>query len=156
VPALLRRLATREKLRVTQVQKAPAFLRYEIAGELEVDIVADVQFRVGSPELAGSFMVDSLKNIAVNKVTAILGRFDPKDYVDLCLLLTERDLDIFELLELGQEKDAGLDRFVWASVLESVEHIALLPRMIREISIDELKAFYLSLRDRLLDAIKPR
>jgi predicted nucleotidyltransferase component of viral defense system len=155
VPALFRELAAREGLSVTQVQKAPAFLRYEIEGELQVDIVADVEFRVGSPELAGTFMVDSLKNIAVNKVTAILGRFDAKDYIDLYLLLTECGFDIDELLALGRKKDAGLDVFVWASLLESVERIALLPRMVREIDVDALKEFYLALRDRLLDSIKP-
>lgn len=155
VEALFRSLFTREELEATQIQKAPSFLRYEVNGELQVDVVADVEFRVGSPELITSFMVDSLKNIAVNKVTAILGRFDPKDYVDLFLLLTECDLEIFDLLELGQRKDAGLDRFVWASLLEAAERIAILPRMIREIDLAELKAFYRSLRDRVLDSIRP-
>jgi predicted nucleotidyltransferase component of viral defense system len=156
VQALLKGISSREGLQVIQRQKAPSFLRYEVSGELRVDIVADVEFRVGSPELISSFMVDSLRNIAVNKVTAILGRFDPKDFVDLYLLLTEKGLDILELLELGQQKDAGLDRFVWASLLESAERISILPRMIRDdIGIAELKAFYSALRDRLLDSIKP-
>jgi len=156
VQALFRDLSAVENLQAVQRHKAPAFLRYEVSGELQIDIVADVEFRVGSPELIANFMVDSLKNIAVNKVTAILGRFDPKDYVDLYLLLSEKGFDIFELLELGQRKDAGLDLFVWSSLIESAERISLLPRMIRDdISITELKTFYASLRDRLLDSIKP-
>ena len=150
-------LCARNNLEATQLQKAPGFVRYQIAGELQVDLVADVQFRVGSPELVDDFMVDSLKNIAVNKVTAILGRFDPKDYVDLYLLLTEPDLglDILDLLALGGKKDAGLDRFVWASLLESAERVVMLPRMIRQIELSEVKEFYRGLRDRLLDAMKP-
>lgn len=155
VEALFRAISIPGELEATQVQKAPSFLRYRIEDELQVDVVADVEFRVGSPELVTSYMVDSLKNIAVNKVTAILGRFDPKDYVDLYLLLTEQDLDIFDLLALGKKKDAGLDLFVWASLLESAERIAFLPRMIRAVELDELKAFYRALRDRVLDSIKP-
>ena len=156
VQALFQEISSRERLQAVQRQKAPSFLRYEVSGELRVDIVTDVEFRVGSPELISSYMVDSLKNIAVNKVTAILGRFDPKDFVDLYLLLTEKGFDIFELLELGQRKDAGLDRFVWASLLESAERISILPRMVRDdIGIAEIKAFYSSLRDQLLDSIKP-
>lgn len=160
VPALFRELATRLGKKVNQVQKAPSFVRYVIADELQTDLVADVEFRVGSPELVDRFMVDSIKNIAVNKVTAILGRFDPKDYVDLYLLLSDNDndydLDIDELLELGRKKDAGLEVFVWASLLEAAERISILPRMNRDISIDALKVFYAALRDQLLDAIKPQ
>jgi predicted nucleotidyltransferase component of viral defense system len=156
VQALFQELSSKERLQTIQRQKAPSFLRYEVSGELQVDIVADVEFRVGSPELISSFMVDSLKNIAVNKVTAILGRFDPKDFVDLYLLLSEKGFDIFELLELGKHKDAGLDLFAWSSLLESAERISILPRMIRDdISIAEIKAFFSSLRDELLDSIKP-
>lgn len=156
VQALFQELSSKEGLQTIQRQKAPSFLRYEVSGELQVDIVADVEFRVGSPELISNFMVDSVKNIAVNKVTAILGRFDPKDFVDLYLLLSEKGFDIFELLELGKHKDAGLDLFVWSSLLESAERISILPRMIRDdVSIAEIKAFYSSLRDELLDRIKP-
>lgn len=155
VTALLRKLAAQQKIQVSQQQKAPSFLRYELGGELQVDIVADVPFRVGAPELVEDFMVDSLENIAVNKVTAILGRFDPKDYVDLYYLLTESGFDIFDLLEQGRQKDSGMEIFTWASLLESVDRIAILPRMIRELDLDELRSFYHSLRDTLLDSIKP-
>ena len=99
--------------------------------------------------------IDSIHNIAVNKVCAILGRLDAKDYVDLFFIQREYQFDIFELLQLGQQKDAGLDLFVWASLIAEVSQFAILPRMIRPISLEDLVSFYLKLRDDILDRIKP-
>src|SRR3990167_3078434 len=120
VPNLMKALAKHFGKPVKQIQTSPAFMRYLVADELQVDMVGDVAFRVGAPELVGDFMVDSLKNIAVNKVCCLLGRLDAKDYVDLYLLLKDKKFDIFELIELGQKKDAGLEPFVWASLVGDV------------------------------------
>jgi hypothetical protein len=85
----------REKLQVL----CPGYCTRPWALQTRVDIVAGVPFRVGAPNLADHFMVDCLENIAVNKVTSIPGRFDPKDYVDLdelrsfCHALRDRLLD---------------------------------------------------------------
>jgi hypothetical protein len=57
--------------------------------------------------------------------------------------------------DLGQQKDAGLDPFVWASLIAEVTKLRLLPRMIRAVSLEELTSFYLQLRDDILDRIKP-
>lgn len=155
IPPLMRALSQTIKKPVEAMQTSPGFHRYLIDKELKIDVVADVSWRVGSPELIDDFMVDNLKNIAVNKVGAILGRLDTKDYVDLYLLLTEQNFDIFDLLELGQNKDGGLEPFVWASIIADVKALSLMPRMIREVTLEELKTFYLKLRDRILDQIKP-
>jgi predicted nucleotidyltransferase component of viral defense system len=83
IDGLMRAIARQFGLTVTQLQKSPGFLRYEVNEELKVDFVGDVPFRVGTPGIIDSFVVDSVKNIAVNKVCAILGRLEAKDYVDL-------------------------------------------------------------------------
>lgn len=155
VERLLHKLDREGQLKIVQIQKSPQFLRYEVNGELQIDFAADVQFRVGSPELIESFMVDSIKNIAVNKLCAILGRLDAKDYVDLYFIVQEQSYDIFELLKLGRNKDGGLDPFVWASLLEGAEQLELLPRMIEPFDLEELKKFCRGLRNKILDEIKP-
>lgn len=137
------------------VQRSPGFIRYRVGGALLVDVARDVDFRVGSSELIGDFMVDNVKNIAVNKVGAILGRLDVKDYVDLCLLLTEKELDIFELMELQRSKDAGMDPFLWASLIPGVAKLNMMPRMIRPMSKKQLDSFFLDLRDRIVDRLNP-
>lgn len=131
-------------------------MRFLIGKDLKVDIVADVGFRVGSPELRENFMVDTLKNIAVNKVCAILGRLETKDYVDLYWLLKEEKYNLFELFELGKNKDGGLEPFIWSSLIGDVDRLTILPRMIKPITLAELKTFFHQLRDFILDRIKPR
>ena len=155
IPPLMRALSKETKKPVEAVQTSPGFHRYLIDNELKIDVVADVGWRVGTPELIDDFMVDNLKNIAVNKVGAILGRLDTKDYVDLYLLLTEQNFDIFELLDLGQNKDGGLEPFVWASIIGDVKTLSVMPRMIRNVTLEEIKTFYLKLRDQILDHLNP-
>ncbi|MBI1909238.1 MAG: nucleotidyl transferase AbiEii/AbiGii toxin family protein [Deltaproteobacteria bacterium] len=165
IPQLMEAAAKKLAVSVERVQTSPSFMRYLFGGELKVDVVADVGFRVGSPELVGDYMVDTIKNIAVNKVGCLLGRLDAKDYVDLYLILKkypvgesplgEAPFDIFELLSLGQKKDAGLEPFVWASLITDVKTLTLLPRMITEVTLSELRDFFLSLRDQILDKIQP-
>lgn len=159
IPALLESTGRRLGVKVEQVQKSPGFLRYYLGEGLKLDVMNDVGFRVGIPELLQSFMVDNLKNIAVNKVTAILGRLDAKDYIDLYFILTQdrsQSWDIFELLELGQKKDGGLDPFVWASLIADVKKLTLLPRMVQPLSLGEMQNFFLGLRDQILDRMKPK
>lgn len=155
VSQLIRSATGRLGVNPVQLQRSPGFLRYELNGELKIDFVSDVAFRVGVPEHIDSFVIDTIKNIAVNKVCAILGRLDAKDYVDLFFIQNEYQFDVFELLSLGQQKDAGLDPFVWASLIAEVTKLRLLPRMIRAVSLEELTSFYLQLRDDILDRIKP-
>lgn len=155
VPRLMEEAAKKLGQPLHRVQTTPGFMRFQIGGELKIDVVGDVGFRVGTPELIDNFMVDNLKNIAVNKVGAILGRLDAKDYIDLYLILTKTDFDIFELIELGQQKDGGLEPFVWASLIADVTRLKIFPRMIVKIELEELKVFFLKLRDKILLKIKP-
>lgn len=154
IDGLLRSSQARTGWKVDQIRKFPRFLRYRVNDDLQLDFVVDVPFRVGSPQSIENVMVDSLKNIAVNKVCAILGRLDSKDYVDLFFILREHELDILELLDLASHKDAGMDRFVWASLVGTAE-LAILPSMIRPVSLVDLTQFYRALRDQILDAIRP-
>lgn len=156
VPKLVENAGKTLKIKVKQVQTTPGFMRFLLGDDLKIDVVADVGFRVGSPELIENYMVDSLKNIAVNKVGTILGRWDAKDYVDLYWILTKENYDIFELIELGKNKDGGLEPFIWSSLIGDVEKFSILPRMIKPLKLDHLKDFFLKLRDKILDQINPQ
>lgn len=140
---------------ISRVQTSPGFMRFIVDNELKLDFVSDVDFRISTPHCIGGVMVDDIKNIAVNKVTAILGRFDSKDYVDLYMLIQKEKYDILDLLALGQKKDAGLDAFIWASLIADVDRLPLLPRMITPVTLDELRQFFFTLRDKILDSINP-
>jgi hypothetical protein len=132
----------------------PSYRRLRI-GSVRVDLVCDVDFRVGAPLLMDGIMVDSVKNIAVNKVCAILGRLEPKDYVDLHVILERERYDIMDLLALAQNKDAGVAPFVWSGVIEAADRLPALPRMTIPLDPEDLRCTFRSLRNEILDRIRP-
>lgn len=139
----------------TVESRAPRFIRLQFAEGLRVDFVQDVPSRVGIPVRRGTWQIDSLDNIAVNKVTAIQGRLEVKDYVDLYMLLTDHPKALGTWLNQAKQKDASIDPFLWSRVIGEVETFRVLPRMITPLSLEELVAFYRRLRQRLLHSLKP-
>lgn len=140
---------------LARTRSSPTFRRYVLADSLQMDLVRDIDFRVGTPELHGSIMVDNPKNIAVNKITALYGRLDPKDYVDFYFLMHAYNYDLLELLKLAQHKDAGLELFQWAKVITDADTLSVLPRMVKPLELRALKKFFRNVRDQVLDAIRP-
>ncbi len=61
------------------------FIRIWIPGkrELKIELVNDVAERWGNPVFAGTTPVDTVGNILANKLTAIVGRDEPKDIFDI-------------------------------------------------------------------------
>ena len=88
--------------------------------------------------------VESLEDMAVNKLQAVLTRYQPRDFVDLYFLLREgplRDLDA--LLSLVRAKfDVGPHRLGLAGRLLLVHDIRELPRMIRPVGLKQLIVFF--------------
>ncbi|MBS4027648.1 MAG: nucleotidyl transferase AbiEii/AbiGii toxin family protein [Ignavibacteriales bacterium] len=93
------------------------------------------------PHVIDGIRVDSKYDIAVNKLTTILQRFDPKDFVDLYFLLSE-----FSLIQLrqGVEKKFGMkvDALFLGSELGKVRRIVALPKMLKELSVEQMKDFF--------------
>jgi len=136
--------------------RTPQFIRLQAGEGLRVDVVHDVPFRVGIPVRHGTWQVDSLENIIVNKVTAIQGRLDAKDYVDLYLLLKDQPKAILRWLEEAKRKDASIEPFLWSRVIGDVETLRVLPRMIVPLQLPELVAFYRTLRRQILASLTPK
>lgn len=144
------------RLGFTVESREPRFIRLRFEEGLRVDIMQDVPARFGLPVRQGGWMVDNLENITVNKITAIQGRLDVKDYVDLYLLLKDRPVEeIFQWLAKAKQKDASVDPFVWSRIIGDVEAFRVLPRMIVPVSVEGLVRFYQGLRRRILKSLKP-
>ena len=142
-------------LGLTVESRTPEFIRLRHAEGLRVDMVHDVPFRVGVPVRHGTWLIDTLENITLNKVTAIQGRLDVKDYVDLYLLLKNHPQRILTWLAQAKQKDASIEPFLWSRLIGDVETFRVLPRMIVLLQLPELVAFYRSLRRLILTALKP-
>lgn len=136
--------------------RTPHHIRLRFAEGLRVDVVQDVPVRFGLPIRHGAWVVDGRENITINKITAIQGRLDVKDYVDLLFLLKDRPADeIIGWLAKAKQKDASIEPFVWSRVIGDVETFRLLPRMILPVTLDELVTCYRQLRRQLLASLKP-
>lgn len=104
-------------------------VRYFFAGDSEptrplakVDIVTDPPPYFAPPRSFSGIMVDDLISIAVNKVT-IHTRYEPKDYVDLYLIVRSGGLQLENLVPLAKQKMLGLDEFTIAAHFASVDEL---------------------------------
>lgn len=113
---------------------------------LRVDFAQDAPFRlektVLQPEL--HIYIDNLTDIACNKLSALFDRAEAKDFVDLYFL--DRDfLPFKKILEKARIKHVGLDDYWLAQALFRIEEVEKLPRMLKEVQLEELKRFFLGL-----------
>ncbi len=85
--------------------------------------------------------IDSLRDIAANKLMAMLDRFDPKDFVDLYFLLQNRTLSS---VRRDAEKKFGqkIDDVLLGSEMAKVQRISALPKMLLPLTVVQLKEFF--------------
>lgn len=86
-------------------------------------------------------MIDSLFDIAVNKLFAMFDRNEPKDFVDLYFLLKRFTL---KKLVTGVKKkfDVTISPLTLGSELLKVRHMTMMPRMICPLTHDDLVTFF--------------
>ena len=89
----------------------------------------------------GNFRIDSLLDIATNKLLTISQRYDVKDFVDLYFLLQKITLcDLIEGVRIKFKMQ--LDPFILASDFLRIEDFDYLPKMIIPLDLKELKSFF--------------
>ncbi len=130
------------------------FLEPESGDPLKIDLVRDFGPQYGEHLTVGQVIVDSIENIGANKLTAILGRTEPKDFVDLYFIL-KAGYDFDDLLAKAQTKDLGMHPFYLAGALRQVLNFRRLPATTLPLALVELQQFILSLADHLLDQAAP-
>lgn len=120
-----------------------------------LDFVLEQPVIFGKRKKIDGIIVDSLENIASNKILTIYGRLEPKDYLDLYFIIKEADLDFDKLFEKAKQKDAGLHEFYFANIIADIEKITNFPPTIKSFKQQDLINFYLQLSEKLLKKIKP-
>ena len=147
------------KLQITSQVVTDTFIQYivtEAAGTtLKVDLVKDVPVHFGPLVERNGIRLDSLENIGSNKILAIFGRTDAKDFVDLYWILQYTALKFDDLYLQAREKDLGLSELYLAYALQNVEKIRLFPRMLQPLPWEDMKAFFQAMARELLSRIKP-
>lgn len=122
---------------------------------LRIDLVRDFGPQYGERVAVEGIIVDSVQNIAANKVTAILGRTEAKDFVDLHFIL-KTGFEFDRLFQLAKEKDTGLTEFYLAQALLEVRRLTRLPIMRVPFDLSEMQSQFVNLANNLLDRINPQ
>jgi len=105
---VMRRLE--EAFEVSAEIESKDFYRFRLNNLLQVDFVNDHSPRYGKVvETAEGYLVDNPENILANKLTAILGRDDPKDVFDVYLIWRFRSFSWKDILRAAREKAAFED-----------------------------------------------
>jgi hypothetical protein len=156
---------TRWGSRCSQLRKSPQFLSMLIDG-VKVDLVIDpLSIREQRPRVYFDnrklLQIDTLSNIASNKFTAVVSRIEPKDFVDLYLILqTFPKYDLGDLYQKSRLKDAIFDDpptaafQLEAGIAFLYENPSLRPRMLKEVVWEELFYFYQELTQWLYALVK--
>lgn len=116
--------------------------------ENSVDFAIYPYKRLGKGQIIGKVRVDSLKDIAVNKLQTVTSRTEIKDFVDLFFLL--KKFTIWDLIYGVKYKfNLELD-LVWlgADFLKA-EKFEYLPKMLKPLDLSDLKSFYKALAKKL-------
>lgn len=111
---------------------------------IKVDFVSFPYQRINPGKNQEGVSVDSLLDIAANKLVTIPERTEVKDYVDLYFLL-KKHFTIWDITYAVEKKFLReTDLFFLASDFLKAESFEFLPKMILPLNLKELKDFYKS------------
>jgi len=86
------------------------FTRFKIDDLLQVDFVNDIAFRYKEPIVnEKNYLLDNIENILSNKITAVIGRDNPKDIFDIYLICKFYQFDWKEILKSAHQKAGFCD-----------------------------------------------
>ena len=120
-----------------------------------IDIAKEQPKRFGEVVDIEGVRVDSLDNIGSNKITAIFGRLEIKDYIDLYSIVTQTENSFEELFVLAKQKDLGLTEFYFASTIADISQIQTWPDLKIDLDKQAMFDFYKKLTTDMLLKIKP-
>ena len=109
-------------LDIVHERVAPGFVRLVVSDgdeQTRVDLASDA--RVLPPVRGPVGPTLSVAELATDKVLAIFGRAEARDFVDLAAL--EPRFGLARLLELAERKDAGFRREIFAAMLQGFDRL---------------------------------
>ncbi|MBI3615527.1 MAG: nucleotidyl transferase AbiEii/AbiGii toxin family protein [Candidatus Omnitrophica bacterium] len=103
--------------------------------------------------------VDSLVDIASNKLLALFGRAALRDFIDLYVLVKKGGFQPNELMENAKRKDPGFDSYWLAVALERIktfkEEMPEMLWLLEPIPFQELQGFFNEWRETLAKGLEP-
>ena len=153
----LRRTAAAIGATIEALQETPDFRRFAVRREPEttlVDLVIDrAPQLVVEKELVGHVRIDPQREIAANKISALLGRTAPRDLVDLFALFAQGH-SLAQALADARTKDGAVDPGTLAWVLSQWRLGPAVP-LPTGVSLEEIERLRAQLIDQLLPLAVP-
>jgi predicted nucleotidyltransferase component of viral defense system len=162
----VRRVFDHEGLEVSAEREGDEFVRFFVRGKdeagtgLKVEFCRDAGAQMSPAKTIGNIIVDSFEDIAVNKVCAIYGRTEVKDYVDLYFILRQSEFTLDYLVGRAKEKEAAFDReetvLEFATKLLEVRDLHLHQiRMIKPLPLEDFQSYLSSKAETLIRRLRP-
>lgn len=109
--------------------------------ELKIEFAKYPFHQLEPPTAKDGIKIDSFRDIAANKLMALLDRFDPKDFVDLYFILPQIPL---ERIRADIERKFGVEvgPIFLGGELAKVRRITALPKTIKPLTLEQLKQFF--------------
>ncbi len=132
------------------IRSGPAFARLVVTGpdkdQVLVDLGYDHRMRPAEPTSLGPVL--ALDELGADKLLALFGRAEARDFVDVHALAQRLGID--RLLGLAKEKDSGFDEYVLATMLGTMPRLPRSEFEIDDVTYAALDVFYRDLRARLI------
>lgn len=130
-----------EGVRYERLHDRHQFFFKQGENEFKVEFAKYPFRQLEAPVERNGVKVDGLRDIAANKLMALLDRFDPKDFVDLFFVLQQ-----FGLKDIRRDAEAKfgvkIDNVFLGGELAKVRRVEALPKMIKPLMIGDLKSFF--------------
>jgi hypothetical protein len=125
-------------LQVDRLIESPGFTRFVVADQLErteVDLGSDA--RLFPAEAGPGFDLLSSEEFAADKVLAVFGRAEARDYVDLMAI--EPRFGLARLFELAREKDSDFNPVVFTEMLDRFPRLRRDEFPLDDVQFEELR-----------------
>jgi hypothetical protein len=130
------------------------FLTSQASERVKIDFAFDTPLRLQptTTDPAYGIRLDNITDMASNKLAALFGRSESKDFVDVYFICQEL-MPFAALYEQANQKHVGMTHYWLALAMRNVMKVQFLPRMIKPLQISTLQAFFLGLADDLMAQI---
>lgn len=125
-----------------------------------IQFAQDSPFRFEPPQEFPAYpglKVDSLREIASNKVLALFGRAALRDFIDLYVLIHEAKFDPKRLMKEAQQKDQGFDLYWFGVALERINSYTAesqeMLMLLKPISFSSLQSFFNDWRRKVSESL---
>lgn len=130
-----------QEVRFERVHDRRVFFFILPEGELKIEFTRYPFPQIESPTARDGIRIDGLRDLAANKLRALLDRFEPKDFVDLYFI--SRTIPLKNVWQDTERKfGMKIEPLFLGGELMKVRRIEALPKMLKPLIVEELKTFF--------------